>query len=244
MIQHLRGKYPTSFWADPSVFFTDGPVVNLGADFGLMPSKFEPGGIVQHEFFVAGTPVIAFKTGGLKDSVHEFNRTTLKGNGFTFETYSRDDMLYAIHRAMDVFVSTQEGSMDLSLYEQLRYNAAHSPMDVSVVAREWYREFCRLRGVLSSDLMTLFTYDGKHRGVYTRVLLVGSFNDWAEEDGIALDFCPDSNTFTALVHITPGTYTYKFIVDGEWQLAPGFPTLPDALGVLNNVITVVGHDAV
>lgn len=31
-----------------------------------MPSLFEPCGIVQDEFFVAGTPVIAFNTGGLK----------------------------------------------------------------------------------------------------------------------------------------------------------------------------------
>ena len=42
-------------------------------------------GIVQHEFFVAATPVIAFKTGGLKDSVKEFNPIKREGNGFTFE---------------------------------------------------------------------------------------------------------------------------------------------------------------
>ncbi len=48
-------------------------MVNLGADFGLMPSAFEPGGIVQQEFFIAGTPVVAFKTGGLKDTVFEYN---------------------------------------------------------------------------------------------------------------------------------------------------------------------------
>lgn len=47
----------------------DGPLVNLGCDFGLMPSEFEPGGIVQHEFFIAETPVIANKTGGLQDTV-------------------------------------------------------------------------------------------------------------------------------------------------------------------------------
>ena len=50
-----------------------------------MPSLFEPGGIVQHEFFIAGTPVIAFKTGGLKDTVVEFRYDTKTGNGFTFE---------------------------------------------------------------------------------------------------------------------------------------------------------------
>ena len=60
-------------------------MVNAGSDFGMMPSLFEPGGIVQHEFFIGSTPVIAFKTGGLKDSVFEFDSKRFKGNGFTFE---------------------------------------------------------------------------------------------------------------------------------------------------------------
>jgi len=68
----LKLRYPQCFWAGPEEFFTDGALVNRGTDFGLMPSAFEPGGIVQHEFFVGCTPVIAFKTGGLKDSVIEF----------------------------------------------------------------------------------------------------------------------------------------------------------------------------
>ena len=50
-----------------------------------MPSLFEPGGIVQHEIFIAGTPVLAFKTEGLKDTVFEFDYSTNKGNGITFE---------------------------------------------------------------------------------------------------------------------------------------------------------------
>ena len=44
----LAGKYPHCVWANPNVFFEDGPLVNIGSDFGLMPSLFEPGGIVQH----------------------------------------------------------------------------------------------------------------------------------------------------------------------------------------------------
>lgn len=79
---YLKNRYPHCFWAGPNEFFTDGSVVNRGSDFGLMPSLFEPGGIVQHEFFVGGTPVIAFKTGGLKDSVFEFVND--QGNGYTF----------------------------------------------------------------------------------------------------------------------------------------------------------------
>lgn len=43
----LKRRHPWCFWANPDDFFTDGPMCNLGADFGLMPSLFEPGGIVQ-----------------------------------------------------------------------------------------------------------------------------------------------------------------------------------------------------
>lgn len=42
----LKNKYPHCFWAAPDEFFTDGSLVNRGSDFGLMPSAFEPGGIV------------------------------------------------------------------------------------------------------------------------------------------------------------------------------------------------------
>ena len=81
---HLRNLYPNCFWAAPEEFFTDGSLVNRGTDFGLMPSLFEPGGIVQHEFFIGGTPVVAFSTGGLKDSVIEFMWDSETGCGFTF----------------------------------------------------------------------------------------------------------------------------------------------------------------
>ena len=43
---HLKQRYPHNFWAAPEEFFTDGSLINRGADFGLMPSLFEPGGIV------------------------------------------------------------------------------------------------------------------------------------------------------------------------------------------------------
>lgn len=37
-INYLRSKYSYAFWANPYEFFTDGPKINLGSDFGLMPS--------------------------------------------------------------------------------------------------------------------------------------------------------------------------------------------------------------
>lgn len=75
-MKYLIEKYPYNFWSSPFEFFYDGPLVNIGSDFCMMPSKFEPGGIVQHEYFLGHTPVVAFQTGGLKDTVFEFDYQT------------------------------------------------------------------------------------------------------------------------------------------------------------------------
>lgn len=111
--------------------------MNVGADFGLMPSLFEPGGIVQQEFFVGSTPVIAFQTGGLKDTVFEFDSHLEKGNGFTFQAYNGQDLIAAIERAIAVYNQPDK-------YKILRKNAFDSTIDVEDVSRAWNKEFHRL----------------------------------------------------------------------------------------------------
>ena len=141
---NLRNKYPHCFWAAPEEFFTDGSLVNRGADFGLMPSVFEPGGIVQHEFFVGGTPVIAFKTGGLKDSVIEYMWDSEEGSGYTFESHTTGDFIFAMERAVGTFRNKQK-------YMKLRENAFKATMCGDKVSRAWLGEFCRLRGKIFID---------------------------------------------------------------------------------------------
>lgn len=102
-----------------------------------MPSLFEPGGIVQHEFFVGSTPVIAFNTGGLKDTVFEFDSKTKKGNGFTFMDHKTTDFVMAVDRAIQTFKKPE-------LYQILRKNSFESIIDVADVARAWSKEFHRL----------------------------------------------------------------------------------------------------
>lgn len=139
LIKDLLSKFPGNFWAAPSEFFTDGTLINYGSDFGLMPSVFEPGGIVQHEFFIAGTPVLAFKTGGLKDSVFEYDYKEKKGNGVVFSTHQKRDFIEAFTRANDLFHSKND-------FAQARKNAFDSAIDVMDVAKAWGREFYRLKG--------------------------------------------------------------------------------------------------
>eukprot|EP00026_Physarum_polycephalum_P000294 Phypoly_transcript_00294.p1 GENE.Phypoly_transcript_00294~~Phypoly_transcript_00294.p1 ORF type:complete len:1701 (-),score=242.89 Phypoly_transcript_00294:112-5214(-) len=139
----LRAQFPGNFWADPGAFFTNGALVNYGADYGLMPSLFEPGGVVQHEFFVAGTPVIAFKTGGLKDTVHEYLADSRTGNGYTFEAHTRGDFFWAVDRAVGLYHLEDH-------YAQLRKNAFASVITTREVAWGWLKEICRLRRRISA----------------------------------------------------------------------------------------------
>ena len=145
---YLKGKYPYAFWADPNEFFTDGPKINKGSDFGLMPSLFEPGGIVQHEFFIAGTPVIAFRTGGLKDTVFEFRWDNNTGNGLTFDYYNGRELVGAMKRAIDLFNNKEK-------YEACRKNAFNSAIDVADVSRAWCREFYRLKNKIYFNVKTV-----------------------------------------------------------------------------------------
>ena len=38
----LRLAHPTAFWAEPHAYYTGGALASLGADFGVMPSVYEP----------------------------------------------------------------------------------------------------------------------------------------------------------------------------------------------------------
>ena len=58
--------------------------IEAGSDFFLMPSAFEPCGLNQMYSLRYGTLPIVRATGGLDDSVDNFNELDLTGNGFKF----------------------------------------------------------------------------------------------------------------------------------------------------------------
>ena len=137
LMKSLLVRHKSNFWANPEAFFTEGVNLTKAADLFLMPSLFEPGGIVQHEALIAGTPVIAFNTGGLRDSIHEFDLTTCKGNGFVFNDHNPSSFRAAVSRALNVLKIPKA-------YKILTDNCKSSFMDVATVARSWRGEFYRL----------------------------------------------------------------------------------------------------
>ena len=77
--------------------------VYAGADFLLMPSRFEPCGLSQMIAMRYGTLPIVRETGGLKDSVTPYNKYTGEGTGFSFADFNAHEMKDAMLLAMDCF---------------------------------------------------------------------------------------------------------------------------------------------
>jgi starch synthase len=77
--------------------------IYAGVDMFLMPSRFEPCGLAQLISLAYGTIPIVRKTGGLRDTVEIYNKYTGEGTGFGFENYDKDDMLFAINNALEVY---------------------------------------------------------------------------------------------------------------------------------------------
>ena len=76
-----------------------------------------------------------------------------------------------------------------------------------------------------------FTCAGAERSVK----VAGTFNNWEPQ---SLDYNSDGDFFAKSFVIPPGTYTYKYVVDGEWMHDPSKETVDDGKGNVNNVIHV------
>jgi chromosome partitioning protein len=70
-----------------------------------------------------------------------------------------------------------------------------------------------------------------------RVAIVGDFNAWQEPWELHDD--DEDGIWIAIARLDPGTYQYKFIVDGEWQPDPTNPVnVDDTHGGRNSVVVV------
>jgi len=77
--------------------------IEAGADMFLMPSHFEPCGLNQLYSLRYGTIPIARKTGGLADTIIDFDAARSKATGFLFEEYTGAALLDAVKRALAAY---------------------------------------------------------------------------------------------------------------------------------------------
>lgn len=80
-----------------------------GGDIYLMPSLFEPCGLSQMIAMRYGTVPVVREIGGLRDTVTDADAEG-GGNGFTFQTYDTQGMIWSLRRAIERFSNAKAWS--------------------------------------------------------------------------------------------------------------------------------------
>jgi starch synthase len=99
----MAGKYPGFIGLEMGY---NGPLahqIQAGADFLLMPSRYEPCGLDQLYALKYGTIPIVRAVGGLEDTVEEYNPQTDQGTGFKFKEYEVEKLFQTIQRALSIY---------------------------------------------------------------------------------------------------------------------------------------------
>jgi len=77
--------------------------IYAGCDLFLMPSRYEPCGLGQLISLAYGTAPVVNPTGGLADTIQEFDPEIGKGTGFLLSEYSASALMEALERAIAVY---------------------------------------------------------------------------------------------------------------------------------------------
>jgi starch synthase len=77
-----------------------------GADFFLMPSRYEPCGLNQMYSLLYGTVPVVRATGGLDDTVQDLSLP--EGDGFKFTDFVPEALMWAVRRALALYAKPAE----------------------------------------------------------------------------------------------------------------------------------------
>ncbi|GAB5465185.1 MAG: glycogen synthase GlgA [Candidatus Kapaibacteriales bacterium] len=103
--KYIKYKFPESTIVEIGYNERIAHRIFAASDYMLIPSRFEPCGLTQMYALSYGTIPIVRNTGGLSDTVFEYQVSTREGNGFVFNTYNAEDFANAINRALSIYNS-------------------------------------------------------------------------------------------------------------------------------------------
>lgn len=140
LFRELEGTFPNNIRA--KITFDDSLArrIYAGADMFLMPSRYEPCGLTQLIAMRYGSIPIVRRTGGLADTVEEYDITTGRGTGFCFQDSNPNALLATIKKALNLFY-------DKGTWKQIIINAMKADFSWERSAKEYlelYREAIRV----------------------------------------------------------------------------------------------------
>ncbi len=110
--------------------------IEAGADFFVMPSRFEPCGLNQMYSLRYGTIPIARATGGLDDTVIDVKEDLERANGIKFQEYSSRALAKGIHKALALYAEPE-------LLNRYRLNGMAADFSWRRTAKEFFKVYQR-----------------------------------------------------------------------------------------------------
>jgi len=104
----IKAKHPRIVGLTMTYDYPMAHRILAGADIFLMPSRYEPCGTEQLYGLKYGAIPVVRATGGLEDTVEDYDLKTGQGTGFKFKEYTPKAMLSAMRRAVRVFQMKHE----------------------------------------------------------------------------------------------------------------------------------------
>ncbi len=138
LLKKIAGKNPRQVGVKLVYDVKLAQLIYAGSDLFLMPSRYEPCGLGQLISLRYGTIPLVRYTGGLADTVKEFNLKTKQGTGFGFREYKSKALLIAAEKALTVY-------MDTLLWQSLLQNAFAADFSWDHSAQEYVALYQQIR---------------------------------------------------------------------------------------------------
>lgn len=103
MFRNLRRRFPDRLFVKIAYDNRVAHLVEAGSDIFLMPSHYEPCGLTQIYSMRYGTVPVVRATGGLEDTVEQWDAKNQTGTGFKFAAYQSRDLRAAMREALAAF---------------------------------------------------------------------------------------------------------------------------------------------
>jgi starch synthase len=130
MFAKLRRRFPDRLYVKIAYDNRLAHLVEAGSDIFLMPSHYEPCGLTQIYSMRYGTVPVVRATGGLEDTVEQWNPKTGTGTGFKFAGYQPRELRAAMREAIASF-EQKDG------WERLMLNGMKENFSWTAPAREY-----------------------------------------------------------------------------------------------------------